>query len=78
MHAEQDAENKEEHGMVRAAEVFAWDLSNTFKLEQYLKVETGESNSETRFGVSLASKIAGDLSMKISRDNTHNSDGPNG
>lgn len=76
--AEDDIGNKEEDAIVRAAELFTWKLSETSTFEQYLKVEAGDSNTETRFGISLASKIAGDLSMKISHDITHNSDVPAG
>lgn len=71
---EDESNNTEEDAIVRAAETFSWKLSKTSTFAQYLKVEAGDSNTETRFGLSLTSKIAGDLSMKVSHDITHNSD----
>ena len=75
---EDESNNTEEDAIVRAAETFSWNLSETSTFDQYLKVEAGDSNTETRFGLALTSKVAGDLSMKISHDITHNSDVPAG
>lgn len=71
---EDEADNTEEDAIVRAAETFSWKLSKTSTFAQYLKVEAGDSNTETRFGLALTSQVAGDLSMKVSHDITHNSD----
>ena len=75
---EDENNNTEEDAIVRFAETFSWKLSKTSTFAQYLKVEAGDSNTETRFGLALTSKIAGDLSMKVSHDITHNSDVPTG
>lgn len=75
---EDENNNTEEDAIVRAAETFSWKLSKTSTFDQYLKIEAGDSNTETRFGLALTSKVAGDLSMKVSHDIVHNSDVPAG
>lgn len=71
---EDENNNTEEDAIVRAAETFAWKISESSTFDQYLKVEAGDSNTETRFGIALTNQVAGDLSMKVSYDITHNSD----
>lgn len=71
---EDENNNTEEDAIVRAAEIFEWKFSKSSTFNQHLKVESGESNTETRFGVALTSQVAGDLSMKVSYNVTHNSD----
>ncbi|UZE94803.1 DUF481 domain-containing protein [Alkalimarinus alittae] len=71
---EDESYNTEEDAIVRAAEIFEWKFSKSSTFNQHLKVESGESNTETRFGVALTSQVAGDLSMKVSYNVIHNSD----
>ena len=71
---EDENNNTEEDAIVRAAEIFSWKVSENSTFDQYLKVESGDSNTETRFGLALTSQVAGELSMKVSYDITHNSD----
>ena len=71
---EDENNNTEEDAIVRAAEIFSWKVSENYTFDQYLKVESGDSNTETRFGLALTSQVAGELSMKVSYDITHNSD----
>lgn len=66
--------NTEEDAILRLSEVFAWKISKTSTLDQSLKVETGDSNTETRFGIALTNQVAGNLSMKVAYNLKHNSD----
>lgn len=75
---EDENNNTEEDAIVRLAEIFAWKISETSTLDQSLKVETGDSNTETRFGLALTNQINGSLSMKVGYNITHNSDVPAG
>ena len=70
--------NNEEDLIVRFAENFDWKLSETATFEQNLSTESGDTNTITRFGLGLASQIAGDLSMKLGYNVKHNSDVPAG
>jgi putative salt-induced outer membrane protein len=71
---EDENDNTEEDGIIRLAEIFAWNISETSTLDQSLKVESGDSNTETRFGVALTNQINGSLSMKVGYNIKHNSD----
>jgi len=75
---EDENDNTEEDGIIRLAEIFAWNISETSTLDQSLKVESGDSNTETRFGLALTNQINGSLSMKVGYNITHNSDVPAG
>lgn len=66
--------NNEEDAIIRAAEIFSWKISKTSTLDQFLNTEAGDSNTVTRFGVSLTSQIADALSMKLGYSIKHNSD----
>ena len=66
--------NTEEDAILRLSEVFSWKLSKTSTFDQNLKVETGDSNTETRFGIALTNQVAGNLSMKVAYNIKHNSD----
>lgn len=66
--------NTEEDAILRLSEVFAWKISKTSTLDQSLKIETGDSNTETRFGIALTNQVAGNLSMKVAYNLKHNSD----
>ncbi len=72
--SEGDPGDKEEDAVVRAMEKFSWKLSESSQLEQSLSSEYGDSNTITRFKVSLASQINGSLSMKLGYSLKHNSD----
>ncbi len=71
---EDDNNNKEEDAIIRLAEIFNWDISQSASLEQNLKVESGESNTEGRFGVGMNNQINGSLSMKVGYIITYNTD----
>lgn len=70
--------NNEEDGIIRLSEVFSWNLSETSKLDQFLKSEMGDSNTITRFGISLTSQVQEALSMKVGYNLKHSSDVPTG
>ena len=72
--SEFESGNNEEDGIIRAAENFSWDISKTATFDQFLNTEAGESNTITRFGVSLTSQIADALSMKVGYNLKHSSD----
>jgi putative salt-induced outer membrane protein len=71
---EDENNNTEEDAIIRLAEIFSWTISETSTLDQNLKVESGDSNTETRFGVALTNQINGSLSMKVGYNIKHNSD----
>lgn len=71
---EDENNNTDEDAIIRLAETFSWDISETSTFDQYIKVDAGDSNTKSRLGAALTSKIAGDLSMKVSYDITHNSE----
>ena len=66
--------NTEEDAILRLSEVYSWKISKTSTFDQSLKVEAGDSNTETRFGVALTNQVAGNLSMKVAYNIKHNSD----
>lgn len=68
--------NNTEDAIVRFAETFSWKLSETSTLDQNLSSEYGESNTATRFGISLTSQVSGALSTKLGYNLKHNSDVP--
>lgn len=72
--AEDVNNNTEEDAIIRLAEIFVWNISKTSTLDQSLKVESGDSNTESRFGVALTNQINSSLSMKVGYNITHNSD----
>jgi len=72
--SEFEAGYNEEDTILRAAENFSWKLSETSTLDQMLSSEIGDSNTVTRFGISLTSQVAGALSMKVGYNIKHNSD----
>jgi len=76
--SEFEAGNNEEDAILRAAETFSWKISETATLDQNLSAEAGDSNTVTRFGVSLTSQVADSLSMKVGYNITNNSDVPEG
>lgn len=65
---------KEEDAIIRAAEIFSWQISETSSLDQFLNTEAGDSNTITRFGVSVTSQIDDALSMKVGYNIKHSSD----
>ena len=69
-----EAGHNEEDGIIRAAEKFSWKLSDNATLDQTLTTEAGDSNTVTRFGASITSQVADDLSMKVGYYVKHNSD----
>lgn len=71
---EDENNNDEEDAILRLSETFSWKISKTSTFDQNLKVETGDSNTETRFGVALTNQVAGNLSMKVAYNIKHNSD----
>lgn len=71
---EDENNNTEEDAILRFSEAFSWKISKTSTFDQSLKVETGDSNTETRFGVALTNQVAGNLSMKVAYNIKHNSD----
>ncbi len=75
---EDENDNTEEDAILRLSEAFSWKISKTSTFDQSLKVETGDSNTETRFGVALTNQVAGNLSMKVAYNIKHNSDVANG
>jgi len=72
--SEFEAGYNEEDSILRAAEHFSWKVSETSTLDQMLSSEIGDSNTVTRFGISLTSQVAGALSMKLAYNIKHNSD----
>ncbi len=66
--------SNEEDAIIRAAEVFSWKFSKTSSLDQFLNTEAGDSNTVTRFGISLTSQVDDALSMKVGYNIKHNSD----
>jgi len=73
-----DAGFDEEDSILRAAESFSWKLSKTSTLDQSLNTEIGDSNTVTRFMISLTSQVADALSMKVGYAVKNNSDVPVG
>lgn len=71
---EDENNNDEEDAIIRLAEIFSWNISKTSTLDQNLKVESGDSNTETRFGIGMTNQINGSLSMKVGFNIKHNSD----
>ena len=76
--SEFESGNNEEDTIIRAAENFSWKINETSTLDQMLNTEIGDSNTVTRFGISLTSQVAGALSMKVGYNVKHNSDVPAG
>jgi putative salt-induced outer membrane protein len=76
--SEFESGNNEEDGILRVAETFSWNLSDTATLDQFLNTEAGDSNTVTRFGVAVTSQIANELSMKVGYTLKNNSDVPAG
>jgi len=76
--SEFEADYNEEDAIVRAVENFSWNISETSTLDQMLSTEAGDSNTVTRFGISLTSQVADALSMKVGYTIKHNSDVPLG
>ncbi len=72
--SEYEVGDTEKDAIIRAAENFSWKFSPTSKFDQYLNTEAGDSNTVTRFGVSLTSQVADALSMKLGYQIKHNSD----
>jgi putative salt-induced outer membrane protein len=72
--SEYKAGYNEEDAILRAAEIFSWKISDTSTLDQFLNTEAGDSNTVTRFGISLTSQVADALSMKLGYSIKHNSD----
>ena len=70
--------NNEEDGIIRAAENFSWKFSKTSSLGQSLNTVIGDSNTTTRFGISLSSQLQDALSMKVGYHIKHNSKVPEG
>lgn len=70
--------NNTEDAIVRLAETFSWKLSDSSTLDQNLSSEYGESNTTTKFGISLTSQVSGALSTKLGYALKHNSDVPAG
>tara|TARA_R110001592_G_scaffold238227_2_gene497771 strand:- start:69386 stop:70111 length:726 start_codon:yes stop_codon:yes gene_type:complete len=71
---EDENSNTEEDAIIRTSEIFSWKISKTSTFDQSLKIEAGDSNTETRFGIALTSQVAGNLSMKVAYNLKHNSD----
>lgn len=70
--------NDEEDAIVRFAETFSWKFSESSTLDQNLNSEYGDSNTITRFGISLTSQVSGALSTKLGYNLKHSSDVPAG
>lgn len=70
--------NNEEDSIIRAAETFSWKFNETSSLDQFLNTEAGDSNTVTRFGISLTSQVQEALSMKVGYTIKHSSDVPAG
>lgn len=68
--------NNEEDSIIRAAEIFSWKFNETSSLDQFLNTEAGDSNTVTRFGISLTSQVQEALSMKVGYTIKHSSDVP--
>lgn len=69
---------KNDEFIVRAKENFSYKFNAHAKFNQFVSVESGDSNTQTRAGVSLTTQIAGALSTKLSYQVKHNSDVPEG
>lgn len=76
--SEFESGNNEEDGILRLVEKFSWKVSDTSTIDQLLSTEAGDSNTITRFGLSVTSQIAGALSMKVGYNLKHSSDVPPG
>ena len=72
--SEPDPGETEEDLIVQLNEKYTWQISETSDFEQLLSSEIGESNTRTRFKMSLGSQINSIVSMKLGYGLTHNSD----
>tara|TARA_R110002072_G_scaffold2280_1_gene18816 strand:+ start:22904 stop:23629 length:726 start_codon:yes stop_codon:yes gene_type:complete len=66
--------NTEEDSILRLTEGVSWKISKTSTLDQNLKIETGDSNTETRFVIAMTNQVSGNLSMKVAYNIKHNTD----
>ena len=76
--SEFNAGNNEEDGILRLAETFSWNVSETSTFDQFFNTEAGDSNTISRLGVALTSQVANALSMKVGYTIKKNSDVPVG
>lgn len=65
---------KQEEVIGRASESYSWKITEGAGLEQSLSSEYGDSNTRTRFKLTLNSQINGSLSMKAGFQIKHNSE----
>lgn len=72
--SEPDPGETQEDLIAKLSEKYAWKISESAQFEQSLSTETGDSNTRTRFKVSLLSQINSVFSMKLGYGVTHNSD----
>ena len=72
--SEQDPGETEKEAIVRFGEKFTWKISESADFDQYLSVDWGDSNTVTKFGASIASKISTKFRLKVGYALTHNSD----
>jgi len=56
---------REEDLIVRLAQEYSWDFTETAGLEQSLNAERGENNTITRFQVAVKSQLVGNLALKV-------------
>ena len=60
-----DNGDTESEGIIRAAAIYDWTISETSKFGEALTVEAGEDVTVTKSVTSLSSQIEGNLSMKV-------------
>jgi len=63
---EREEGSREEDIIVRLAQEYSWDFTETAGLEQSLNAERGEDNTITRFQVAVKSQLVGNLALKVS------------
>lgn len=73
-----ESQSDEKELTLRIGENYQWQMSKTATLSQYLKIEGGNDNTISRFGLNIKSQLLGDLALNIGIDAKYTEEVPSG